>query len=90
MAAIVVTTTIGIAGVAFLIRFLIALCKEDRVRACHVVRIRPDSRWQVDPEEWPSSDDSRDIFRGRPPAHAEQALNAASDWRQGNRQIWEG
>ncbi len=59
MAAVLLISAIGGGGVAFMVRFFIALCKETKDRACHVVRLLPDSKWNTDPEELPSVEESR-------------------------------
>lgn len=60
MAGVLLISAIGGGGVAFMIRFFIALCKETKDRACHVVRLLPDSKWKIDPEELPSVEGSYD------------------------------
>ncbi len=47
MAAVLVVSAIGGGGVAFMVRFFIALCKETKNRACRVVRVFPESDWKT-------------------------------------------
>jgi hypothetical protein len=55
MAAVLLITAIGSGGVAFMVRFFMALCNETKSRACHVVRLLPDSKWQTESEECTTS-----------------------------------
>ncbi len=50
MTAVLLISAMGGGGVAFMVHFFIALCKETKKRSCHVVRLPPDSRWKLDPE----------------------------------------
>ncbi len=69
MTAVVLITVIGGAGVAFLIRFFVALCKETKGRTCHAVHRLPPSTalWNIEVEELPSIGVSHAIPRNREP-----------------------
>ncbi len=69
MTALILMTVLGVAGVAFLIRFFIALCKETKGRTCHSVHMlsRSTALWDIEIEKLPSRGDSHAIPRNREP-----------------------
>ncbi len=74
MTAVVFVAVIGGGGVAFLIRFFIALCKETKGRTCHAVHMLPRSTalWDIEVEELPSIGASQAKPRSREPEPSPQ------------------